>query len=102
MAGKQPDWDQLLLRSEALVQKVRLDLFFLDDAVAERPKLAVHPGLPFVRPLQDAGRPFLERDILQVEQFSQRLRAKASRADPTGEALDASRLLAQEGLNPRK
>lgn len=40
--------------------------------------------------------------MLQVEQFSAKLRAKATRVDATSEALDASRLLAQEGLNPRK
>ena len=38
----------------------------------------------------------------QIEEFSQRLRAKAARGDPTIETLDASRLLAQEGLNPRR
>lgn len=38
----------------------------------------------------------------QIEEFSQRLRAKAARGDPTTETLDASRLLAQEGLNPRR
>jgi nuclear pore complex protein Nup93 len=46
--------------------------------------------------------PRVERDVHQIEQFSQRLRAKAARGDPTAEALDASRLLAQEGLNPRR
>lgn len=46
--------------------------------------------------------PRVQRDILQVEQYSQKLRARAARADATNESLDASRLLAHEGLNPRK
>jgi hypothetical protein len=44
----------------------------------------------------------VQRDILQVEQYSQKLRSRAARADATAESLDASRLLAHEGLNPRK
>lgn len=52
--------------------------------------------------LQDINFPRVERDVHQIEQFSQRLRAKAVRGDPTTEANDASRLLAQEGLNPRR
>lgn len=51
---------------------------------------------------ENQGFPRVERDVLQVEQFSAKLRAKATRVDATSEALDASRLLAQEGLNPRK
>lgn len=51
---------------------------------------------------ESQGFPRVERDVLQVEQFSQKLRGKASRLDATSEALDASRLLAQEGLNPRR
>ena len=53
-------------------------------------------------PLQDQEFPRIQRDILQVEQLSQKLRAKAVRADVTADTLDASRLLAQEGINPRK
>ncbi len=44
----------------------------------------------------------LPRTCYQVEQYSQKLRARAARADATAETLDASRLLAHEGLNPRK
>jgi nuclear pore complex protein Nup93 len=44
----------------------------------------------------------VQRNIQQVEQYSQRLRGRAARADASTEALEASRLLAQEGLNPRK
>ena len=51
---------------------------------------------------QDDGLPQVQRDILQVEQFSQKLRARAAAADASTEALDASRLLAGEGFNPRK
>ncbi|EFN57487.1 hypothetical protein CHLNCDRAFT_143016 [Chlorella variabilis] len=46
--------------------------------------------------------PRVQRDILQVEQYSQKLRGRAARADATAESLEASRLLAHEGLNPRK
>ena len=53
--------------------------------------------------LQDAeGFPRVERDLVQVEQLSQKLRAKAARADHSEEAFAATRLLAQEGLNNRK
>ena len=52
--------------------------------------------------MQDISFPRVERDVHQIEQFSQRLRAKAARGDPTTQTLDASRLLAQEGLNPRR
>lgn len=51
---------------------------------------------------QEAAYPRVERDILQIEQFSQRLRSKSARTDPTTEANDANRLLSQEGINPRK
>lgn len=47
--------------------------------------------------------PRVERDIYQIEQFSQHLSSKVARGgDPTSGYLDASRLLAQEGLNPRQ
>ena len=39
---------------------------------------------------------------MQLEQFSQKLRAKAARADHSEEAFAATRLLAQEGLNNRR
>jgi hypothetical protein len=51
---------------------------------------------------ESQGFPRVERDVVQVEQFSEKLRAKAARVNATSEALDASRLLAQEGLNPRR
>jgi hypothetical protein len=46
----------------------------------------------------------VERDIAQLDHFSHKLRAQAAaRGDAAAErALDASRLFAQEGLNPRK
>jgi hypothetical protein len=44
----------------------------------------------------------VERDILQIEQFSQRLRSKSTRGDATAQEIDASRLLAHEGMDPRK
>jgi hypothetical protein len=52
--------------------------------------------------LQDADLPRVERDIYQIEQFSQHLSQKVHGSDPTSSYLDASRLLAQEGLNPRQ
>jgi len=51
--------------------------------------------------MQDFAFPRVQLDVHQIEQFSQRLRSKTVRGDSTAEALDASRLLAQEGLNPR-
>lgn len=54
-------------------------------------------------PSPDRGVPlFLRRFVSQVEQYSQKLRARSARADATAESLDAARLLAHEGLNPRK
>lgn len=44
----------------------------------------------------------MKRDITQIEQFSRRLRGKTARGDPTAEVLDASRLFAHEGLDPRR
>lgn len=53
--------------------------------------------------VQDVDLPRVERDIYQIEQFSQHLSSKVARGgDPTSGYLDASRLLAQEGLNPRQ
>lgn len=53
--------------------------------------------------MQDTqGFPRVERDLLQVEQYSQQLKARAARIYPAGDALAATRLLAQEGLNTRK
>ncbi len=57
------------------------------------------PALPLV---QEAAFPRVQRDILQVEQYSQKLRSRTARKDATAETLEASRLLAHEGLNPRK
>ena len=48
------------------------------------------------------GFPRVERDLRQVEQYSQELKVKAARIDPAGDALAATRLLAQEGLSTRK
>ena len=44
----------------------------------------------------------MQRDIYQVEQFSQYLSSKVRQGDPTSSYNDASRLLATEGLNPRQ
>lgn len=55
---------------------------------------------PPVAHLQDAeGFPQVDRDLLQVEELSQKLRTKASRLDQAEEGLAASRLLAQQGVN---
>mmetsp|Transcript_19713 Transcript_19713/g.59561 ORF Transcript_19713/g.59561 Transcript_19713/m.59561 type:complete len:809 (-) Transcript_19713:69-2495(-) len=48
------------------------------------------------------GFPQMERDLMQVEQLSLKLRAKASRLDQSNEELAASRLLAQQGVNARR
>lgn len=56
----------------------------------------------FLPLLQEQAFPRVQRDILQVEQYSQKLRGKAARGDATAETLEASRLLAHEGLNPRR
>ena len=45
------------------------------------------------------GFPRVERDISQVEAFSQSLKAKSHGLDSHGDALAATRLLAQEGFN---
>lgn len=104
---KQPDWDQLLLRSEELVQQVCImkrrdrDLIMIILFDIQTCTSPVTP--PFVVLYsQDFSIPLIERDIMQIEQFSQKLRSKSVLKDPTTESLDASRLLAQEGLNPRK
>jgi len=65
-----------------------------------RTLLAVKARLAAAQDTQ--GFPRVERDLLQVEQYSQELKAKAARIDPSGDALAATRLLAQEGLNTRK
>jgi hypothetical protein len=44
----------------------------------------------------------VERDLLQVEEFSRKLNAKAARIDASEEAFAATRLLAQEGLDARR
>ena len=50
--------------------------------------------------MQDAeGFPQVDRDLLQVEELSQKLRTKASRLDQAEDGLAASRLLAQQGVN---
>ena len=50
--------------------------------------------------MQDAeGFPQVDRDLLQVEELSQKLRTKASRLDQAEDGLAASRLLAQQGIN---
>ena len=44
----------------------------------------------------------MERDLLQVEALSQRLKQRTARADTGSQTLAATRLLAQEGLDTRK
>lgn len=60
------------------------------------------PTRPCPSPKQEQAFPRVQRDILQVEQYSQKLRSRAARGDASTETLEASRLLAHEGLNPRK
>ena len=101
------DWDRLLLQSENLTRQVGFDLFAVDAPLAAPEKQAppLRHALITRTPLpvaQDHALPRVERDILQVEQFSQKLRARAAAADASAEALDASRLLAGEGFNNRK
>ena len=97
---RQPDWDRLLLRSEELVHQVRCNLAF--EIAGNAPSPLLQPDTLRPRPFQEADLPRVERDIMQIEQFSQRLRSKNACADASAEVMDASRLLAQEGLNPRK
>lgn len=53
--------------------------------------------------MQDAeGLPLVDRDLLQVEELSQKLRTKASRLNQAEDGLAASRLLAQQGINVRR
>lgn len=53
--------------------------------------------------VQDSqGIPQVERDLLQVEQLSQKLKSRTTRVDSGSQTLAATRLLAQEGLNSRK
>lgn len=97
------DWDQLLQESEDLAFRVsgrdtRVDIACV--AVDASVKLSHHPTC--LR-LQDAeGFPQVERDLLQVEELSQKLRTKASRLDQAEDGLAASRLLAQQGVNVRR
>ena len=106
--ARQTDWDQLLLASEDLV--LRVSASHGEPAAFEWTStgscIHLHKStstLMLSWAVQEGqGFPRVERDVLQVEQFSQKLRAKATRVDATSEALDASRLLAQEGLNPRR
>ena len=66
------------------------------------PKAPATPTPPSPPSLQDQPLPRVQRDILQVEQYSQKLRSRAAGGDATADTLEASRLLASEGLNPRK
>lgn len=60
------------------------------------------PVVPWSATLQEQAFPRVQRDITQVEAYSSKLRARAARGDAGAETLEASRLLAGEGLNPRK
>ena len=63
----------------------------------------LHSKAQYYPTFQDAeGFPRVERDLLQVEHFSQKLRAKVTRTDHGEDAFAATRLLAQEGLNNRR
>ncbi len=102
------DWDQLLQQSEDLAVRVRSSSSTPLDASHRLETRLPHPLFDIGRhntrlPSQDAeGFPRVERDLVQVEQLSQKLRARAARADHSEEAFAATRLLAQEGLNNRK
>ena len=48
------------------------------------------------------GFPQMDRDLVQVEQLSLKLKAKTSRLDQPNEELAASRLLAQQGVNAHR
>lgn len=53
--------------------------------------------------MQDAeGFPQVDRDLMQIEEMSQKLRTKASPLDQSEDAFAASRLLAQQGVNTRR
>lgn len=53
--------------------------------------------------MQDAeGFPQVDRDLMQVEEMSQKLRTNASPLDQSEDAFAASRLLAQQGVNTRR
>ena len=121
MAGP-PDWDQLLQQSEDLAARVSdrsahvclCRTRVLPTVYLKQPTLSTCQdsntllinGLSIEgthHVMQDTqGFPRVERDLLQVEQYSQQLKARAARIDPAGDALAATRLLAQEGLNTRK
>lgn len=49
----------------------------------------------------DQGFPRFERDIRQVEALSSRLRAKTQAMEDDDTLFNATRLLAQENVNPR-
>lgn len=132
MAGRPTaDWDQLLLQSQDLVRSVRGEAAPrawelspqsqgsdgtrwqppCSRGRALAPPAAASAGrrrhsnrrlLAWAAVPQEAAFPRVQRDILQVEQYSQKLRSRTARADATAETLEASRLLAHEGLNPRK
>jgi nuclear pore complex protein Nup93 len=59
-------------------------------------------SLYFSRTQDSQGIPQVERDLLQVEQLSQKLKARTARIDSGSQTIAATRLLAQEGLNTRK
>lgn len=103
---REPAWNELLLQSEQLIRQVRVDRC-LTSICACAPSSTRRPCshrsvfllLPCLQ--QDQGLPLrIERDIRQVEQFSQRLRAKSIRPGGSDYLQDADRLLAQEGLDP--
>ncbi len=48
------------------------------------------------------GLPRIERDIRQLEQYSQKLRARTQRIDNSADEIAATRLLAQEGFNAQR
>ena len=55
-----------------------------------------------LREQDSQGLPRIERDIPQLEQFSQKLRARTQRIDNSADQIAATRLLAQEGFNAQR
>lgn len=100
------EWDQLLQESEDLAFKVRRQAVVMDTPMHVAPHWHVVAAQSYSTTewtsvcVQDAeGFPQVDRDLLQVEELSQKLRTKASRLDQAEDGLAASRLLSQQGIN---
>ena len=96
------DWDQLLQQSTALAAVVRA---MINRPCRPKPTPTLSVGNRKERTclVQDSqGLPRIERDIPQLELFSQKLRARTQRIDNSADQIAATRLLAQEGLNAQR